>query len=49
MLEVSYQEDIKKLKNRMWAAGTMKEVSIRRLKHANALARIKVGVAELKQ
>ena len=47
MLEASYKADIKKLEDRMWAAGTMKEASVRRLEQANALARIEVGVAEL--
>ena len=28
MLEVSYKADIKKLEDRMWAAGTMKEASV---------------------
>ena len=46
MLEASYKADIKKLEDRMWAAGTMKEASVHRLEHANALAHIKVGVAE---
>ena len=49
MLEASYKEDIKRLENHMWAVGTMKEASVHRLKHANAWARIEVGVAELKQ
>ena len=49
MLEVSYKVDIKKLEDRMWAAGTMKEASVRRLERANALARIEVGVAELRR
>ena len=48
MLEASYKEDIKKLENRMWAARTMKEASVCHLEHANALARIEVGVAKLK-
>ena len=49
MLEASYKADIKKLEDRMWAAGTMKEASVRRLERANALARIEVGVAELRR
>ena len=49
MLEASYKADIKKLEDRMWAAGTMKEASVRRLERANALVRIEVGVAELRR
>ena len=49
MLEASYKVDIKKLEDRMWAAGTMKEASVHRLERANALARIEVGVAELRR
>ena len=49
MLEASYKVDIKKLEDRMWAAGTMKEASVRRLERANALAQIEVGVAELRR
>ena len=48
MLEVSYKADIKKLEDRMWAAGTMKEASVRHLERANALAHIEVSVAELR-
>ena len=48
MLEASYKADIKKLEDCMWAAGTMKEASVCCLEQANALAHIKVGVAELK-
>ena len=49
MLEVSYKADIKKLEDRMWATGTMKEASVHRLERANTLARIKGGVAELRR
>ena len=48
MLEASYKADIKKLEDRMWAAGTMKEASVHCLEHANALACIEVGVTELR-
>ena len=48
MLEASYKADIKKLEDRMWAAGTMKEASVRRLEQANTLASIEVSVAELR-
>ena len=48
MLEVSYKADIKKLEDRMWAAGMMKEASVCHLERANALARIEVGVAKLR-
>ena len=48
MLEASYKVDIKKLEDHMWATGTMKEASVHRLEHANALAHIKVGVVELR-
>ena len=49
MLEASYKADIKKLEDRMWAAGTMKEASVCRLERANTLAHIEVGVAELQR
>ena len=49
MLEASYKADIKKLEDHMWATGMMKEVSVRRLERANALACIEVGVTELRR
>ena len=49
MLEASYKVDIKKLEDCMWAAGMMKEASVRHLERANALVRIEVGVAELRR
>ena len=49
MLEASYKADIKKLEDHMWAMGTMKEASVHHLECANALARIKVGVMELRR
>ena len=49
MLEANYKADTKKLEDCMWAAGIMKEASVQCLEPANALAHIKVGVAELVQ
>ena len=42
-----YQEDIRKLKTRMWEAGQMKDASARRLEGANALHRIEEALVEI--
>ena len=42
-----YQEEICKIKERMWEAGQLKDASARRLEGANALSRIEVATEEL--
>ena len=46
-LFTQYQEDICKLKVRMWEAGQMKDASARRLEGANALCRIEEALVEI--
>jgi hypothetical protein len=41
LLAIDYAEDIHKIKERMWEAGMMRDVSLRRLEGANTLAWIK--------
>ena len=42
-----YQEEIRKIEERMWEAGQLKDASARRLEGANALNRIEVALQEL--
>ena len=42
-----YQEEIRKIKERMWEAGQLKDASARRLEGANALNRIEAASQEL--
>ena len=42
-----YQEEIRKIKERMWEVGQLKDASARRLEGANALNRIKAVLQEL--
>ena len=46
-LFAQYQEDIRKLKVRMWEAGQMKDSSARRLEGANTLHRIEEALVEI--
>ena len=46
-LFAQYQEDIHKIKVRMWEAGQMKDSSARRLEGANALHRIEEALVEI--
>ena len=43
----TYQEEIRKIKERMWEAGQLKDASARRLEGANTLNRIKAALQEL--
>ena len=42
-----YQEEIRKIEERMWEAGQLKDASARRLEGANALNRIEAALQEL--
>ena len=42
-----YQEEIRKIEERMWEAGQLKDASARRLESANALNRIEAALQEL--
>ena len=42
-----YQEEIRKIEERMWEAGQLKDASARRLEGANALNRIESALQEL--
>ena len=42
-----YQEEIRKIKERMWEAGQLKDASACRLEGANALTRIEAALQEL--
>ena len=42
-----YQEEIRKIEERMWEAGQLKDASAHRLEGANALNRIEVALQEL--
>ena len=46
-LFTQYQEDIRKLKTRMWEAGQMKDASARRLEGANTLHRIEEALVKI--
>ena len=43
----SYQEEIRKIEERMWEAGQLKDASARRLEGANTLNRIEAAIQEL--
>ena len=43
----TYQEEIRKIEERMWEAGQLKDASARRLEGANALNRIEAALQEL--
>ena len=42
-----YQEEIRKIEERMWEAGQLKDASARRLEGANVLSRIETALQEL--
>ena len=42
-----YQEEVRKIEERMWEAGQLKDTSVRRLEGANALSRIEAALQEL--
>ena len=42
-----YQEEIRKIEERMWEAGQLKDTSARRLEGANTLDRIEAAAEEL--
>ena len=43
----TYQEEIRKIEERMWEAGQLKDASARRLEGANTLSRIEAALQEL--
>ena len=43
IMAAKYAEDIRKIEERMWEAGIMRDASIRRLEAANALGRLDAG------
>ena len=43
----TYQEEIRKIEERMWEAGQLKDASTCRLEGANALSRIEAALQEL--
>ena len=43
----TYQEEIRRIEERMWEAGQLKDASARRLEGANALTRIETALEEL--
>ena len=43
----TYQEEVRKIEERMWEAGQLKDASARRLEGANALNRIEAAMEEL--
>ena len=43
----TYQEEIRKIEERMWEVGQIKDASARRLEGANALSRIEAALQEL--
>ena len=42
-----YQEEVRKIEERMWEVGQLQDVSARRLEGANTLDRIEAAVEEL--
>ena len=44
-----YQEEVRKIEERMWEAGQLQDASARRLEGANALYRIEEAAEELDQ